>query len=486
MPIIGGVNQPSTAQIMDVDGTLKAGAVDVTAVLADNIVTLEKLSGVVRDMLRQPYMYSVLEPPADFAAFGWTPLTIYQEADGRPHLGGVSLLNFAPTGAGTWYVDITRPDNNGNGLSLATAEKGINYAVQDANASADGGTIWVADGVYPYPHGQITLPLTKNVAVRAINPGKVVFSNHREFTFAPDAILTNTYVVAHGFSGGTSHYDVRDAKYPNARGDYQQLVKRASAAEVNSNPGSWYDDGTNLYVRLSDSRAPDAFVRPYWTGSGSASASIKDNAPTVLFEGIRFEGGSSCVTVQATSAAVSPVVYFVSCAFKYAYGDSLNNVGADTYCENCLAACSYSGDGFHYAEKSGQRQARGFEFNCIGRHNGDNADHIDNGSTAHNNSVVIRLAGNYYETYGRPIQDVGGGASWNVGCWAHDSLDAVNDIAIACGTSGAGNTQKMWLDHCRTSGCAYDLEVYPNCAAYVRNCAFGTGASVNNGTIANY
>ena len=42
--MIGNVNQPSTAQIMDTDGTLKAGAVDVEAVLVDNVVTAAKIA----------------------------------------------------------------------------------------------------------------------------------------------------------------------------------------------------------------------------------------------------------------------------------------------------------------------------------------------------------------------------------------------------------------------------------------------------------
>lgn len=56
--MIGNVNQPSTHLIMDVDGTLKAGAVDVAAVLASNVVetaqiaddavTLAKLQNITR------------------------------------------------------------------------------------------------------------------------------------------------------------------------------------------------------------------------------------------------------------------------------------------------------------------------------------------------------------------------------------------------------------------------------------------------------
>lgn len=42
--MIGNVNQPSTNQIMDVDGTLKAGAVDVAAVLANNVVETAKIA----------------------------------------------------------------------------------------------------------------------------------------------------------------------------------------------------------------------------------------------------------------------------------------------------------------------------------------------------------------------------------------------------------------------------------------------------------
>lgn len=492
---------------IDTDGTLKVGAVDVAAVLVDAIITDAKLATdvkigslaaldttakssvvaaineVVANSAGPVTLYPILEPPTAFAAAGWTPLTIYQDAYGRPSLGSVKLLDFAPVG-GTWYLDAARPDNSGDGLSWATAEKGINYAVQDANASASGGTIWVADGVYDLSIGNWTLDPTKNISLRALNPGNVVFSNHKIFSYALDGVYTNTYRATHGL-GGAAHYEVRDALYVDVLGDYQKLTVRTSAADVDANAGSWYDDGTTLWVRLSDDRAPDTNLRPYWQGAGSTPVVIDAGSATVLIEGIRFEGGAQAFTVQAAGAGTSPTIYFVNCAFKYAYGNGLNNVGADTYCQNCLAAKN-SEDGFHYAEKAtAVRQARFMEIECVGRDNGDNVGHIDNGSTSHNASLGIRIGGIYYRNYGRNVHDVGSGKTWMIGCWAHDSADATNDRDIGCGTGGV-NTMVMWLDHCRTGGSAYDLEAATGCTIYTRYCTLGAGSNTGAGTIAAY
>ena len=506
--MLGPINQPSTKQIMDVDGTLAPGAVDDSSAIVDGIVTNAKLAtdakvgslaalktsdrastvAAINELKRAMQgggnLYAILQPPAGFAAAGWLPLTIYQDASGRASLGPVSLLDFAPNGAGAWYVDISRPDNGGDGLTWGTAKRGLNYAVQAANASANGGTIWLANGVYPYIDGFLSLAVTKNIAIRAVNPGKVVLSNHRVYSWALDGVYTNTYVATHGL-GGPNHYMVCDALYPDALGDYQALIKKTSASDVNGTPGSWFDDGTRLYVRLSDGRAPDANLRPYWSASGSTPVRLVNGSPLVLFDGLQIEGGTSCATIQAESASVTPTAYFYNCAFKYAADNALNSIGADTFCQNCLAACSKS-DGFHYAERATAiRQARGFEIDCVGRDNGDATTDISNGSTSHNSSVVIRLNGNYYRTFGRPMHDVGGTKAWNIGCWVHDSASATNDISIGCGT-GASDGTEMWLDNCRTSGSGASLDTVAGVTVHTRACTFREGAPTGAGTVAEY
>lgn len=482
--IIGAINEPPIGQLTALTTAAKTSAVAAINEIDADMTTAQADIAELQESLRvTSNLYGIIEPPAAFAAAGWTPLTIYQDAAGRASLGGRKLLDFAPTG-GTWYLDAARPDNSGDGLTWATAKQGINYAVQLANASASGGTIWVADGVYDLSRSNWTIDPTKNISLRALNPGNVVFSNHKIFSYALDAIYTSTYVATHGL-GGIKHYDVRDALYVDALGDYQVLTKRASATEVNANAGSWYDDGTYLYVRLSDDRAPDANLRPYWQGSGSTVVQIDANAATVLLEGMRFEGGAQVVTIQAASAGTYPTAYFYNCAFKYAYGNGLNNVGADTYCQYCLGAKNQE-DGFHYAERAtAVRQARFMEIDCVGRGNGDNVGHIDNGSTSHNASLGIRIGGIYTRNYGRNVHDVGTGKTWMIGCWVHDCADATNDRDIGCGT-GSSDTMTMWLDHCRTGGSAYDLEAATGCTIYTRYCTLAAGANTGAGTITPY
>ena len=74
---------------------------------------------------------------------------------------------------GVWYVDASRPDDGGDGMSWATAKRTIQAAV-DMASSLD--TIWVTNGVYDVggtvPHGQDftnRVAITEDVAVRSVN-----------------------------------------------------------------------------------------------------------------------------------------------------------------------------------------------------------------------------------------------------------------------------------------------------------------------------
>lgn len=109
--MIGNVNQPSTSLIMDTDGTLKAGAVDVAAVVADGVLTGAKLDSTVvapHNLCFDPFN-RWLSPGAQWASKSrWYQYSAFSKIDpdtdnpfGCPtmrHLGTATTL------AGKWLL----------------------------------------------------------------------------------------------------------------------------------------------------------------------------------------------------------------------------------------------------------------------------------------------------------------------------------------------------------------------------------------------
>jgi hypothetical protein len=197
---------------------------------------------------------------------------------------------------------------------------------------------------------------------------------------------------------------------------------------------------------------------------------------TIYMENIDFVGSSAeGFTIGNTAGAV--VGYFNNCTFRFAVNNGLaSTASATTYFYNCVASKN-GDDGFNYHKSTGT-VPYSVEINCTGRDNGAAGD-IDNGSTMHDGGSIVRIMGEYARNVGRNVHDVTSGTtSWNLGCYAHDSTSAVNDINWAAGTGGS-DTAKMWLDCCNSSGSATDIEADTQAAVYIRNF---TGGGVYSGT----
>jgi hypothetical protein len=96
--------------------------------------------------------------------------------------------------------------------------------------------------------------------------------------------------------------------------------------------------------------------------------------------------------------------------------------------ENCISELNYE-DGFNYHSLNGYNPEF-IEVNCIGRFNGNgNNTGINNGSTCHEYCRGIRLNGIYYGNEGRNVHDINDAHSWNVNCFAFDSVATTGDAA---------------------------------------------------------
>lgn len=401
--------------------------------------------------------------------FGYTPpFTIYRNGD-TFNVGTFDVADYAPTGK-AYYVSTTGSDGN-DGLSAGAPLRKISTAI----GKADVVVIYVAAGDYGFTNGNGVSTVTKNLSIIATG-GRVNLGSWAEgLSYALDTPTNpNTYKVTRSNVGA-----VYDKANPDSNGDWQKLTAQASAADVEANPGSWYTDNVTLYVRLSDSRAPDANVHAIFS---SVLRSLQiSGAVTVYLENIDLEGGwgNGCLQVTATAGPNSPTVYAKNCSFKYV-GSSSNGVtvqGATAYLQGCTTARN-ADDGFNYHAAQGVVPIA-VEIDCIGRDNGASGD-ADNGSSIHDAGSMVRVNGQYYRNVGRNVHDIGAGTeSWNLGCYAHDSTSAVNDADFTIG-SGVGG--EMWLDRCVADG---DIEAAANAAMYTRRCTVG-GANTGAGSFLSY
>lgn len=357
---------------------------------------------------------------------------------------------FEYSGAGRkYYVDPVNGNEANDGLSWATALKRLKTAA----TKADVDSVEVAAGtVY---RNDLPATITRSMTIKAKAGADVVLSAHDSLAWTKTTGKNITYQAARSTVGA-----VYDSLYKDQNGDYKKLVSRATLDELDLNPGSWYTDGTTVYVSLSDSRAADANVRAYLNVNFLTAVNC-----TVCLKDLRMEGGR---TVDITNSA-NESVYVKNCEFKYGVvsNGGLTIKGCDKIIvQNCLAALNEN-DGFNY-HANGSVLPKVIEINCVGRDNGS-ADNNDNGSSIHDGGAIIRINGKYCGNLGPNAADVNDGTdSWNLGCIAYGSKGAAGssnaDFLVSTGSA------EMWLDGCVGYGSENSLGVNDAASkAYVRN-----------------
>lgn len=283
-----------------------------------------------------------------------------------------------------------------------------------------------------------------------------------------DAIVSNHYPnLTWSLSSGqtwvstpASFANVVDFTNPTLDGDFQRLTQQPSVPDVDSNPNSYFWDGTDLYVNTFDGRQPDNEIRVY---SSLANARISRANGETYMENIQFHGSSTngALYCRLGDPATKHLLLAKNCQFNYcgSTGDGLDINGAfTTVLQGCMAN-ENGADGFNYHEIFGSPGPNTIEVDCIGRGNGYTNDGTNNGSTMHDpDSIAIRVNGQYYNNEGRNIHDINGSQSWNLGCISRDSKGSgQNDANWVAGQSGEANQSIMYLDTCDSSGSGFDL-----------------------------
>ena len=396
------------------------------------------------------------------------PVPIYQAIDDSFNIGAWDVDDYLPDEGIIRYVDIATGDDGNDGLVWDRALKSLHAAL-----AMSASRVLIAAGLYPYGQGWDGITLKNSCSIVGVG-GQVILSKHLDAPTWTQLGAPNTHVW--WAACGTPYADgVSDAHNPTAHGDYSPLTERTSIATVEAAAGSWWQDNTNVYVRLVDDREPDGDVR-VWRGETGYGGYFTSG--TLVMENIEFHGGG-----RPFYAGHHTQAYAKNCKFMYGtYANGFASVGATTYLQDCTAAMNWL-DGFNYHAQVGGAGviAQFFESGCIGRDNGLVAlTDANNGSTSHDGSHGVRVNCEYMRCQGPVVHDVTLlTQTWNLACSAHDSAGVATNYSWAVGPG------EIWLDACLSAGSTTDLQVNADATAYLHDCGGGwvTGGA---GTITAY
>lgn len=325
----------------------------------------------------------------------------------------------------TYFVNYDTGSSSATGLFPGEALK---YP-SDAMTKAKSGDMIVIMGGY-YPRNQLGFDQNKSVHIQ----GGIFCNadNNRSLTWT--LVKGSTYKTTR-----SQAYAVWQAIKDGS--EFSELLPTPTLARCKSTNGSYFIDGDTVYVNTPDgySGAPGYDIL---VSLNAVGATINTNVwcENTVFV---FGGQAACLNRSSTDPAL-----FSDCTFKYAKQNGFMSQGGKSYLLNCE---SYNNgrDGFSY-KKLNSNVSYGFEVGCTAHHNGDDeSTGSDNGSTAHEGSIVTRINGKYYENKGPNIADVNPGTmSYNLNCACSNSTATAQDRRIDYNIEDG----IMYLDRCTSDG----------------------------------
>ncbi|PZU07028.1 hypothetical protein [Sphingomonas sp.] len=365
----------------------------------------------------------------------------------------------------TYYVDINRADDSGDGLSWAAAKKSIVAAVLAGNAGSVPYIVYVRAGLYPrlYGLGSGSTP-TKACALIAVG-GRVE-------TGLFDAL---TWTLDTGTTWKATRADVRrviDLGNIDQDGLRPDLSFAASLAACRSTPGSWRTDNTTVYVNRADAATvTDANTRALLMTGNNAVVRMSTGGNMYL-SGFDVMGSIPLILQNAATYR------FVAedCTFRYSSGDdgivvtgtknmwhgaTIFNVQAAAFIR-CDASANQQ-DGFNSHIASGA-QAFVFTMDCTGFNNGRMGSISNNFITTHDGGKWIDLRGVGARNAGGQVAIVNDGTMmWCIDtfCYASRGDQIFGGVVppsdfLVDQQEGAGGS-KLFLENCAAGSSQYSI-----------------------------
>lgn len=357
------------------------------------------------------------------------------------------------------YVDWQRPNDTGDGLSWATAKRSI-----AAGVALNKDILLIRAGLYSRANRLPSFTVTKDMSICAVG-GSVVQGSTVAGTWAKAGGYTNVYSLTYeaGLTNVTSY--VFDTSILNAENAPTAYIARASIADVDNNPGSFYHSGTVTYIHAADSRD--------LTLTGDRLRVLQPVAGPIISYSGNFKlymlgienwyagtGDSDCVRLQSNGTAwAQSVFYNEQCVFAGAStgvggnGLAVRDIGLSISIDS--AALANRRDGFNYHYGSGGSGGGGtslsphyLEIRCRANGNGvGGAEGNNQGSTAHEACVGFRIQGDYSgHKDGGNIVDIDASKCHLVNVSCNNSM-VVGALLSADAWAGAPDvTAEWWID----------------------------------------
>ena len=346
-----------------------------------------------------------------------------------------------------YHVDVVNGNDSNNGLSQQTALKTMTAAYNKPDIVE----MVLYSGIYYRNDTLQGIDITKDLSIIGAYGEKPLITSATKMILTPNTSYSNVYQME--TSGVTGLFDLKNR---NENQDYYILKQVDSISEVSLTPGSYYHDGSVLYLSTVDGRVPDDDIIRL---SGGLPIKQMGNS-TLYLENLEILAGNSALDVEAIDGQRAPRVYGKNCKFKFSATDGWNCVyikGAElSIMQNCDFSYSKK-DGINYA-RQGEHSVQAVEIDCSGTNNGTYGASNDQVTTVHNDCRIIRINGTYEKSYGNNIGDSGSTTyvceSWNLGC--------VNGFTQAVNPPQAVNfmcyeNTKMFIDGCVGHNATYDI-----------------------------
>lgn len=446
-------------RIEAVEAAVAAARPDGYERLQGQVEALERLAGLTR-----------VRAPLDF---GFEPdFAIYRKADGSFAYGYDHKSRRPCSEVSADHVYYVAPDtgSDSNAGTAAAPFATLGKALDGVTGSV---LVRVKTGLWDQSKGLngVTIAATA-VAIEGWGAGKAVFSAH--FAGLSWSAVSGNPGVYQATLPGTMVGRVWDASHLDGAGLYSSLTARSNLSQVAATADSWWLDGTTLYVRTFDSRAPDSAIRVYkdisiltWAVPGGV----------LWLDRVALEGGAYALHAAWTGATRGDL-YARDGWARYAYtapgGVSIDGpidcvferFPAD---KNRLDGHNYHGDG------SAANAPTSVELDSGSTGNGYSGG-SNNSSTTHNLGLVIRVstaAGSAYkDSEKRTIHDIETCRSWNLGLTVGASRTAGEEGAsiVAGHPTTSPDASRMWLDSCTIlAGSPYALMTYQTAVIYAYN-----------------
>ncbi|MEZ5682131.1 MAG: hypothetical protein R3E14_12650 [Erythrobacter sp.] len=362
------------------------------------------------------------------------------------------------------YVSQNGSDSSGNGQEAAPF-RSINKAIRTANDNGLPAKIMIEAGSYPRgscPGFASTIPAV-DIAFIA-HGGRVLTGSWDETGNAPlDPLYPNTHVVT------TSSVDrVLDRLRLDRDGFYPEYIRVTNAEICNRIPGSWaYQDG-KAHIHRHDGAPVTTdntyFLRPstaVWSFALPVSIYLGGNDASSGFDTIGGNTGAALAYETTELPSHMKALVVEGCTFRYNGGAwSVPSGGNGIRVKNLHGLALFSDcdssnntrDGFSAGNAIAGTATHMVTVNCRAIRNGDrlsgyNTSQSDNAYTLHNDTIGLDLAGQFRETGGGGVRNVGTSAGLMIGTQISDDRgDRMVGGIVDPGAVVADEQSEIWLD----------------------------------------